>query len=92
MTERITKKQGVTKTRNLARPLTAAMARAMLAAYVRPSGNLCPIHGVRAGAERAILNGLNRRGLIAEWNGPVPRINDAGRAVMAQFRIIGEHS
>lgn len=61
--------------------LTAAMSRALQSASLRVGGNICPVRGVHSGAERALLKGLERRGLIA-WDGPVPRINDAGRAAI----------
>lgn len=62
------------------KPLSKAQIKALAKAASRPSGCLCPIVGVHAAAETALLAALSRRGLIID--GPAPRISDAGRAAI----------
>lgn len=70
--------------------LTPAMIRALAKAAERPRANICPIAGVHAAAEDALVDALDRRGMIA-WDGGAPnrgapRISDAGRTALAQAR------
>jgi hypothetical protein len=55
------------------------MIRALKAAAERPRGNMCPIAGVHAAAETALLKALADRGLIDAHEGLIPMINRAGR-------------
>lgn len=67
--------------------LTKAQRRALANAAKRDGGNVCPVVGVHAAAEMALLYALLRKGLIEgmDENGMgVPRINDAGRAALTQ--------
>ena len=63
------------------KPLSRAQIKALRKAANRVSGRLCPVVGVHAAAETALLAALLRRGLIVD--GPAPRINEAGRAAVA---------
>lgn len=56
---------------------TPAMHRALKAAAARPRGTVCPIPGVHAAAETALLDAMLRRGLI-EYDGQIPYISQAG--------------
>jgi hypothetical protein len=53
------------------------MLKALKAAAARPRGTVCPIPGVHAAAEKALLDAMWRRGLI-EYDGPIPYISKAG--------------
>lgn len=59
---------------------TKAMVRALTAATLRERGNICPIRGTYAAAETVLIKAMDERGYIA-WDGPAPRISDAGRAI-----------
>ena len=62
------------------KPLSRAQLKALKKAASRTSGCLCPVVGVHAAAETALLAALLRRGLIID--GPAPRISDVGREVV----------
>ena len=62
--------------------LTKAQRRALEIAADRPRRNICPTRA-RAAASDALVAALHRRGLV-EWDGPSPRINDAGLAAIGR--------
>jgi hypothetical protein len=69
--------------------ISKAMGFALSVAAHRSRGTLCPVRTgkgrINAAAETALLDALQRRGLI-DYDGPIPRINAAGvRIVDAQF-------
>lgn len=45
--------------------LSSAAIAALRTAANRERGNLCPIRGLRAAAEQALVDSLHRRGLVA---------------------------
>jgi hypothetical protein len=68
-------------------PITEAQLYALQRAARRERGNLCP-NALRGHSETLVLRALTKRGLI-DWDGGVPfkgapRINDAGRDVVAK--------
>lgn len=70
--------------------LSEAQMKALAKAASRERGNFCPIVGVRAAAETALLTALDKRGFV-QWDSGTPfhgapRITDAGRAAVAEGR------
>ncbi len=67
--------------------MTEAMKKALANAAGRERGNVCPVGGVHAAAETALLAAMSRRGFI-QWDGEVgwsvPRISPAGRQALEQ--------
>ena len=65
--------------------ITKAMLKSLTAAATRNRANICPIKGVHAAAEGALIEAMDRVGFIA-WDGEpyksVPRINDHGREAL----------
>jgi len=61
---------------------TKAMAKALVTASQRDRANICPIPGVHAAAETAIIKAMDARGYIV-WDGvpfqSAPRISAAAR-------------
>jgi hypothetical protein len=69
------------------KPLSPAMLKALRKAASREHANICPVVGVHAAAEQALIDALDRRGMIA-WDNDrkmAPRISDAGRAAIANL-------
>lgn len=64
--------------------ISKAGMKALKRAAKRKRGNLCPVVGVHAAAETALLESLERRGLIY-LDGIVPRISDAGRIAVTHL-------
>lgn len=51
--------------KNADKPLTRAQTVVLRRAMRRPDGCVCPTPGLRGGAQTAVLDSLERRGLIA---------------------------
>jgi hypothetical protein len=74
----------------MAKPITEAQLYALKRAARRERGNLCP-SALRGHSETLVLQALTNRGLI-DWDSGVPfkgapRINDAGREVVAHAEV-----
>ena len=75
------------------------MMRALRKAASRERANICPIPGVHAAAETALIDALDRRGFIVWDNGvargatehgphmSVPRISESGRAALVSSQV-----
>jgi hypothetical protein len=66
-------------------PISPAQRKALMKAASRERANICPVIGVHAAAEQSLIEALDRRGFIL-WDGPVPRISDAGRKAVESHR------
>jgi len=62
--------------------MTSAQRRALETAASREHKNICPVRGIHAAAETAVIKALDRQGYI-EWDGHVPRISQLGQRAIA---------
>jgi hypothetical protein len=66
--------------------LSKSLHSALQIAADRPTGTVCPVicrgHRIYGEAEQAVLEALNRRGLIEGLEHGIPRISPAGRKLI----------
>lgn len=63
--------------------LSLTQFKVLSLAASRERGNVCPTTNIHAASQKTVLRALEKKGLIY-WDNYAPRINEAGRAAIAE--------